>query len=511
MHLKSYLILRFTTFILVLSACAQAYAENSPPNEDTNAAGTVITYLPDSIVTDTAFLDETGLSLTPAAEQFDPTVNLWDRIKSGYALPEIESSLTAKHEAYFSAKPEYVDRMMQRSQKYLFHIVEEVEKRGMPSEIALLPMVESGYNPQALSRSKASGLWQFMPATGKDFGLHQNWWVDNRRDVTAATKAALTYLQKLHSIFGSWDLALAAYNAGEGTVQRAIDKNRDSGLKTDYASLDLPEETKNYVPKLQAIKNIVTHPEQYGLKISTIPNTPYFTNVKAPSQMDAHLAAKLAEIPYEEFIALNPKNNRAMLKASASAERDILLPVSAKETFLTNLSNYNQPLVSWNTYHASRGERMDKIAKKFGVNVHALRAANDLPNTKKMHDDQALIVPPSAVAFTQRDVAEKNTADALSEDKPTHIQSKHVVKKNETLEDIAEKYGVSVSTIKKLNRLKSTKIKVGQSLKLFDGKSAKSGTGSLNKRRSPRTHHIGKSSKRVSSHKANRHVKARKR
>lgn len=505
MHFKSSTFL----FLWILSASfsvnADALIAGESPDEasiviqDTNAAGTTITYLPEF---SSNSLDSNAIdSIEPETGEPD----LWRRIKTGYALPEFESPLTSNHETYFASKPDYVNRMMQRSQKYLYHIVEEVEKRGMPTEIALLPMVESGYNPNALSRSKASGLWQFMPATGKDFGLHQNWWVDNRRDVTAATKAALTYLQKLHNIFGSWDLALAAYNAGEGTVQRAIDKNRAVGLKTDYASLDLPEETKNYVPKLQAIKNIVTHPERFGLRISSIPNAPYFTNVKAPSQMDAQLAARLAEIPYEEFIALNPESNRAMVKASASSDKDILLPVSAKETFLANLNNYNKPLVSWQTYHAKRGERMDKIAKRFGINAQALRAANDLPATRRLGYAQSLIVPPSTVAYTPSADNSSNVSAVVQDDDTPPTKTSHIVRKNETLEDIAEKYDVSTKTLMKLNRLKSSKIKVGQKLKLSAQTSAKAGKkGKVGKQ--------GKPSKHVSSgRKKSNHVAKRKR
>jgi membrane-bound lytic murein transglycosylase D len=163
--------------------------------------------------------------------------DLWQRIKSGYAMPDSTSNLVERHENWYSTRPDYVKRMVERSQRYLFHIVEEVEKRGMPTEIALLPMIESAYNPQAYSSGRASGIWQFIPSTGKHFGLRQDWWVDNRRNITFATDAALTYLQKLHAMFGAWDLALAAYNAGEGTVGRAIEKNRKLGLPTDYESL----------------------------------------------------------------------------------------------------------------------------------------------------------------------------------------------------------------------------------------------------------------------------------
>ena len=336
----------------------------------------------------------------PSADQAPANIDknaadLRQRIISGYNMPDINSSFTGTHEAWYASRPDYVKRMIGRSQRYLYHIVVEVEKRGMPSEIALLPMVESAFNPVASSRTKASGIWQFMPATGKTFGLKQDWWVDNRRDVTAATNAALNYLQKLHGMFGSWDLALAAYNAGEGTVQRAIDRNRKNGLPTDYASLPLPAETKNYVPKLQAIKNIMKQPEDYGLSIEKIPNRPYFTKVIAPEQIDAKLAASLAEISYEEFLSLNPEYNRPVIAETGNAH-EILLPVSAANTFKTNLASYDKPLVSWQNYHAKRGERMDKIAQKFGINVSQLRDVNDISSGKKLNGSQQILVPNSA-------------------------------------------------------------------------------------------------------------------
>ena len=378
---------------------------------ETNLEGDYIVIL-DSNTPNREALDP-SFNITPKF-QFDPVINylpdevsnqapvnidknasdLRQRIITGYNMPDINSSFTGTHEAWYASRPDYMKRMIGRSQRYLYHIVVEVEKRGMPSEIALLPMVESAFNPVASSRSKASGIWQFMPATGKTFGLKQDWWVDNRRDVTAATSAALTYLQKLHGMFGSWDLALAAYNAGEGTVQRAIDRNRKKGLPTDYASLSLPEETKNYVPKLQAIKNIMKQPENYGLNIEKIPNRPYFTKVIAPEQIDAKLAANLAEISYEEFISLNPEYNRPVITETGNAH-EILLPISAANTFTINLSNYNKPLVSWQTYHAKRGERMDKIAQKFGINVSQLRDINDISSGKKLSGSQPILVPNS--------------------------------------------------------------------------------------------------------------------
>ncbi|MDP2247068.1 MAG: transglycosylase SLT domain-containing protein, partial [Nitrosomonadales bacterium] len=275
----------FLTLATLLSLATTSYAETATHPISVDQELTIIPQ-------EEYFTNARGIVL-----EFSPEEDLWQRIKDGYELAQLQSPLTAKHESWYASHPEYMQRMTLRSERYLHYIVEEVEKRGMPTEIALLPMIESGFNPQALSRSSAAGLWQFMPVTGKHFGLQQDWWADNRKNVTAATHAALDYLQKLHLMFGDWDLALAAYNAGEGTVRRAMEKNRKLGLPTDYQNLALSDETRNYVPKLQAMKNLISNPEQYGLNIESIPNQPYFAKVSAPEQIDAQLAATLAEIP----------------------------------------------------------------------------------------------------------------------------------------------------------------------------------------------------------------------
>ena len=430
--------------------------------------------------------------------------DLWQRIKNGYAMPDSTSNLVERHENWYSTRPDYVKRMVDRRQKYLFHIVEEVEKRGMPTEIALLPMIESAYNPQAYSSGRASGIWQFIPSTGKNFGLRQDWWVDNRRNITFATDAALTYLQKLHTMFGAWDLALAAYNAGEGTVGRAIEKNRKMGLATDYESLNLPAETKNYVPKLQAIKNLMTNPGNYGLKIQTIANTPYFAKVSAPAQIDAHLAAKLAEITDSEFLALNPSYNRPVI-TGGDDKHELLLPIMAAQLFRTNLAGYNKPLVSWKTYFAKRGERMESIASRFGINLGQLRDVNDLPDQKKIRNSSTILVPINSnsvlnankstlvdtkISQTGGDVVKESSKEVSNEQNSANIDlsaadnkvsrkddappnKQHSVKKGESLQSIAKLYDTSVKEIIALNSLKSTRVKTGQLLMIISTPSSK--------------------------------------
>src|SRR5688572_27219074 len=242
-------------------------------------------------------------ALPPAFENLAdvplPDPDLWHRIRMGFTLEPMDSPLVLEHEPWYASRPEYIRRFVDRGSLYLHHIVERVESRGMPTEIALLPVIESAFTPKAMSRAKASGLWQFIPSTGKNYGLTQDWWRDNRNDVVAATDAALNYLQRLYDMFGSWELALAAYNCGEGCVGRAIAANQRKGLPTDLQSLNLPNETRNYVPKLMAVKNIVLAPGSYGIELESVPDEPYFTAVSAPKKIDIRVAAKLAGVSEE--------------------------------------------------------------------------------------------------------------------------------------------------------------------------------------------------------------------
>lgn len=456
-------------FFSWLVSCSAALA-------DTNAAGDEITVdgqaqaatsdTPDPVTSYTNDGLQMDLLLRNAPEAPTTTVqsgDLWQRIRNGYGMETLQSPFTAVHESWYAARPEYVKRMVERSQRYLYHVVEEVQKRGMPTELALLPMVESAFNPTAYSSSKASGIWQFVPSTGRDFGLKQNWWTDNRRDVTAATDAALNYLEKLHVMFGTWELALAAYNAGEGTVQRAIEHNRRKGLPTDYQSLPLPPETRNYVPKLQAVKNIVTNPEQYGLNIAPIPDQPYFTKVEAPARIDVSLAAKLAGVSVAEFTALNPAHNRPVM-ANADGKQEILLPMGKDVEFEANLASYDKPLVSWQTYQTKRGERLDSISNKFGISVAQLRNINDISAKGHLKPNQPLLVPARGNSAAESNLTvDETTTTATSEDSSAHA-SRHQVKNGDSIYSIAKRYGLSTKQLMALNGLKNGRLHNGQML-----------------------------------------------
>jgi membrane-bound lytic murein transglycosylase D len=322
---------------------------------------------------------------------YAPSSNLWIRIRDGFEMEPSNSPWEGEQLRLLTAKPEYVNRSMARSSRYLFYIVQEVNARGMPTEIALLPFVESAFNPQAKSGAKAMGIWQFMPATGKDFQLTQNIFRDERRDVLQSTDAALDYLQRLHDQFGTWELALAAYNWGAGNIAKAQKKNLAAGLPTDYESLQLPKETRNYVPKLMAYRQIVLDPGSYGVTLPDLENHPYFVAVDVGSDIDVALVIKLAEIPAEEFHVLNPSFNKPVILSAAGQQ--ILLPFGHAEIFQENLKNYSRPLSSWTAVQVGKTESADQTAKTLGVDSDVLRDVNGIPKGMRIKAGSTVIIP----------------------------------------------------------------------------------------------------------------------
>lgn len=399
-----------------------------------------------------------------------PTVtehSLWERIRNGFAMHDVDSPLIAKHEQWYAARPDYVARMTARAQRYLYFITSEVEKRGMPTEIALLPMIESAFNPGANSSARASGIWQFMPSTGKNFGMQQNWWHDDRRDIVSATNGALDYLQKLYDMFHDWELSLAAYNWGEGAVQRAQARNRKSGLPTDYSSLRMPAETRNYVPKLLAVKHLIDNPAHFGLALQDIPDQPYFTAVSTAKHMDVRLAAELADIPLEEFTALNPEHNRPVILQGEHSDV-ILLPVDKVETFRSNLEIYDKPLVSWQAYRPKKGERLDKLAPRFGLSVENLKAVNGLSARSNISTGQTLLVPLNG----EEGDGEFEAFNMHLTPTDVRISSlRHTVRRGETYASIARHYHVSAVRLKQLNR--ATPLRAGKSITIVLASSRK--------------------------------------
>jgi len=319
--------------------------------------------------------------------------DLWQRMRQGFAMQDLDMSLVTERQAWYLARPAALKTVLERGSKYLYYIVGELEKRGMPTELALLPLVESAFNPLAYSSAKASGLWQFIPSTGKDFNLAQNWWVDERRDVIASTDAALNYLQALYEMHGDWHLALASYNWGENAVMRAVNKNRAKGLPTDFANLTMPAETRNYVPKLQALKNIIANPQLFGIKLPELPNEAYFGTVEVAKSIDLATAANLAEMPVKDFLELNPAFNRPVIPGRE--DRTLVLPTEKIEIFQSNLEKADRPLLSWRTYTVARNERVEEVAARFGIPVARLRQVNSLPPRGRLAPGYTLLVPSS--------------------------------------------------------------------------------------------------------------------
>ncbi len=387
--------------------------------------------------------------------------DLWERIRAGFSMPNLEGPIVQDRTAWYAARPEALKRMFERSRRYLYHIVEELEKRGMPTELALLPMVESSFNPMAYSRAHASGLWQFIPGTGKRYELAQNWWYDGRRDIVASTSAALGYLKDIYEMNGDWHLALASYNWGENAVARAVERNKSAGLPIDYSSLRMPEETRYYVPKLQALKNIIANPAPFGIVLDPIPNQPYFATAARTQDIDIKLAAQLAEMSVEEFVALNPGFNRPIMPASVNAR--IVLPADKLEIFHSNLQKHDiKALVSWQTYEPKPGEKIESVAKRFGVPVAQLREVNGF--TAKMKTmPSMLVVPTNGSATAGGKLPLMYSPPVPAAEVRTRVLT-HTVKAGETLVSISGKYRVTPDDLRRWNPI--GRLTIGQQLRV---------------------------------------------
>jgi membrane-bound lytic murein transglycosylase D len=390
--------------------------------------------------------------------------NLWDRIRAGFAFPELNSPLVAEKERFYLQKPEYLQRMFARGGRYLFFIVEEIERRGLPMELALLPFVESAMNPVAMSHASASGLWQFIPSTGKQYNLSQNWWVDNRRDVTRSTMAALDYLQKIHAMQGNdWFLALASYNWGEGSVLRAVKKAKGKGLSGDYLSLDMPAETRHYVPKLIALKNIVMRAQSLGVTIPELANKPYFVTVEKTRPIDLKLAAQFAGMSVEEFIALNPAHNRPVIAASKNNE--LKIPADRVDGFMKAIDRHgetNKSLTTWQPYTLQTGESLESVAKREGIGLAEIEKANSLKSGARLLPGTRILAPHRSGPVDEAKV-ESFVAPRVYErvDSPAVY---HTVGQRENLQSIAGRYGVSAAAIKAWNGVKKG---VGKGMRLM--------------------------------------------
>ncbi|MET0507138.1 MAG: transglycosylase SLT domain-containing protein [Burkholderiaceae bacterium] len=391
-----------------------------------------------------------------------PKRDLWQRIRDGFAMPDLPTPLVEQKKRFYLQRPDYLKRMFERGSRYLHFIVEEVERRGMPTEIALLPFVESAMNPVALSSAKAAGLWQFIPATGKRYDLEQNWWEDNRRDVVESTEAALQYLQTIYAMHGNdWFLALASYNWGEGAVGRAVRANRARGKPTGYLHLKMPNETRHYVPKLIAMKEIVLNAAALGVDLPPLPDEPYFVLVKKTRPIDLTLAARFASMTVEEFVALNPAHNRPVI---AATENNMLkIPADRLEGFVAAIARHEadqKVFATWQPYTLKPGESLEDIARRGGVTAAELRRANSISPDVTILAGTRLLAPQKSVTDESK-IASFNGARIYQQ---VHVPaSYHVVKRHDTAPSIARRYGLTVSQLVAFNGGRK-QIKPGQRL-----------------------------------------------
>jgi membrane-bound lytic murein transglycosylase D len=380
--------------------------------------------------------------------------DLFDRMRAGFAFDEVQEPAIDQQLAWFQHNPDYLERVFQRAQRYLYHVVTEVEARGMPLEFALLPVVESAYEPFAYSTSRAAGLWQFIPATGVRFGLKEDWWYDGRRDVIESTRAALDYLQALHDQFdGDWLLAIAAYNVGELAVQRAIDYNHALGRPTDFWHLNLPAETRAYVPKLLAMKRLMAEPERYGLDFAAIPNEPYFAVIDTGSQLQLTVAAQLAGTSYDELVALNPGYNR--WATDPGGPHRMLVPIDNADAFEAGIRTLApEDRMRYEEHVVDRHETLASIAKQYGTSAAVLAKINDLP-AGHVTAGETLKIPSVSVQLPDKVLLAAARVDRPETDTGGRKQHQIVyrVRAGETLNSIARRHGMPVSTLARLNNL----------------------------------------------------------
>ncbi|NQD38740.1 LysM peptidoglycan-binding domain-containing protein [Permianibacter sp. IMCC34836] len=421
---------------------------------------------PSPATADDAVVELPSTDITPV-----PVTDLWERIRFGLQFETVENDDVLAQRAWFERNQEYMDRVSQRAGRYMHYIVEQIDARGLPMDLALLPIVESAFHPYAYSRSRASGIWQFMPKTGKGFGMEQNWWQDGRRDVLRSTDAALDYLTRLNKMFGGdWLLALAAYNAGEGNIMRAVEKNRRAGKPTDFWSLKLRQETSAYVPKMLALGQLLREQDRFALRFQPIPNEPYFARIKVDSQIDLALAAELSGTPEDELYQLNPQFNR--WATDPKGPHELLVPIANAERFAEALRNTPvDERVKWASYTVKAGDNVGKIAKQFRTSADLLRSTNKLKGNNIRVGQQLLIpkagskteAPGTVLAnLNPRQKAELNRVAAHAE-RATEYQ----VQQGDTLWSISRRHQMSLNDLLALNELTAkSSLRVGQVLKV---------------------------------------------
>ncbi len=466
-------------FALILSACQHTAEQTTPTinqsSTTVNQHSTTVTPSSPANNTQTTINQPTVYTSpnTTGSVQQVYTNNLLDRIRAGFQFPEFHSEHIAQYEKWNSTHPRYLKDLFKRSEPFLHHIVEEIEKRGLPMEIALLPAVESAYKPNAVSRSKAAGLWQFIPSTGKSFGLTQDWWYDGRRDVLLSTNAALDYLTQLNKRFnGDWFITLAAYNAGQGNVAKAIKSNTRKGKPADYSSLSLRSETRRYVPKLIALKNIINNPHHFNVKLPVIANSPKFEVITLKGQVDLN--------KFSEQTGVDPKTlnhlNAGFLRwaTSPNGPHRILLPVDDRMAIQkAHIAAQQTIKLDYQRHSIAPGDSLSSISRRYGVSVSALKTSNKL-SSSRIRAGKTLLIPvngkPVAQASTRPSTPNVAVATLVSSNNALSQNTKvvHQVRRGDTLWGIARQYKVKMNQLLAWNQLsKNQTLRLNQSLVLF--------------------------------------------
>ena len=388
--------------------------------------------------------------ISTPAEFCDQPQDLWTRIRDGFAMQGQDHSRIDADFNWYLRHPGYLERVSERATPYLHLIVEELTERNMPMELALLPVVESAFQPFAYSHGRAAGIWQFIPGTARRFGLQQTWWYDGRRDIAASTLAALDYLEYLHRFFdGDWLHALAAYNAGEGTVRRAIRRNAAAGRPTDYWSLDLPKETAGYIPKLLALSRLVENPPAHGQLIPSIPDTPYLTRVTVGSQIDLDLAAELAGISIEQIYLYNPGFNR--WATDPKGPHELMVPLEVAEVFQRNLAEYPaEQRISWLRYQVKNGDALGPIAQRHRTTIDLIRSVNNIRGNT-IRAGQTLIIPVARTDLNRYRLSASQRLETQQNRTRQGQRIEHQVREGDTLWGIARQYGVGIQQLAQWN------------------------------------------------------------
>lgn len=458
--MKSVQFVTATFFSFILAGCATTDITQPSPSDETAAAPAA----------EPAQALPAPSPIEP--EQAEPAIeaDLWDRIRDGFALQEFAHPKMEQYVGWYASHPEYIDRVFARGQRYLYHIVGQIEAEGLPLEIALMPVVESAFDPFAYSHATATGMWQFMAGTGSDYGLKQNWWYDGRRDVIDSTNAAITHLKRLHTMFdGDWLLALAAYNTGQGRLMRSIRRNKKLGKPTDFWSLELPRETRAYVPQLLALSKVIGNPGDYNLTLPALANAPYFVSVDIQSQLDLAQAADLAGISMDELYLLNSGFNR--WATDPEGPHRLNIPVEQLESFNAGLAEIpTDSRISWQRYTIRSGDSLIKIARQFNTSAEALQTANNLRSSRIRAGDTLLIPKASHnlehYAYSAPQRKEQTQNKSRGESGSQKIQ--YTVRKGDSFWRIANQHKVSVSSLARWNGMAPREtLKPGQKLVIW--------------------------------------------